>query len=94
MLDVTDARAAHMIGAVMFNGASYAHSGRWRARNYLSSVRGNISTYDAIYLVDGRTGAAGVGDQNMPRHIGRGGRPVQILHDDFGAGGIAVTLPI
>lgn len=67
-------------------------------RDYLASVRGNISTYDAIYSSMGELELRAIGMVSGARTCH--GTPsevadqFQILHDEFGARGIAVTLPL
>lgn len=65
--------------------------------NYLQSVRANISTYDDIYREMGELALREIGMVSGARTAH--GDPMtvadelQILHDDFGCDGVAITLP-
>jgi alkanesulfonate monooxygenase SsuD/methylene tetrahydromethanopterin reductase-like flavin-dependent oxidoreductase (luciferase family) len=65
--------------------------------DYLQSVRANISTYDDIYREMGELRLREIGMVSGARAAH--GDPVavaselQVLHDDFGCDGVAVTLP-
>lgn len=67
-------------------------------RRYLSSVRSNISTYDEIYSSMDELELRSIGMVSGARTCHGTPEEVadqfQILHDEFGASGIAVTLPL